>query len=362
MEIKDLVRPSVAAMPSYVPGRTVEKASEENGGIPMIKLGSNESQIGPSSKAIQAMIDIAAGSNTYPDPVASDLGQALADYYGIEPENIVCGNGSSTVLDAICRAYLNPGDEVLFCMPSFQIYEMFTKEMDAVPVVLPLDKDLKFDLGAMKKAITDKTKLVMICNPNNPTGSFVGSKELSDFIKGLPDHVICVIDEAYIEFATNPDCATMLPLINDYNVVVVRTFSKIWGLAGARVGYAMANQEIAKYIRSCICTFNVNKMVIAAAITSLKDKEFLQLSWESNKEGKEYLTYELEKFGWKVWPSQSNFIYITETGMDAGTIAKEMEKRGIIIRGNMGYLRITIGTMEQNQKMVAAFKDLLNIK
>lgn len=357
--IKKLVRPVVAAMPAYVPGRTVEQASKENGGIEMIKLGSNESQVGPSPMAIKAMVDVAAGSNTYPNPVAGDLGEALADYFGVEPKNVVCGNGSSAVLDAICRAYVGKDDEVLYCMPSFQIYEMFTEEMEGKPVVLPLDAELKFDLEAMKANITDKTKLVMICNPNNPTGSFLNSKELSDFIKSLPSHVICVIDEAYIEFATDPECASMLPLINDYNVVIVRTFSKIWGLAGARVGYAIANEEIAKYIRSCIVTFNVNKMVIAGAMASLKDKEFLQMSWEVNKEGKEYLTEEMKKFGWKVWPTQSNFIYVTETSMDAATIAKEMEKRGIIIRGNMGFLRITIGTMDQNKKMVAAFKELL---
>ena len=356
--IKKLVRPSIAAMPSYVPGRTVEEASKANGGIEMIKLGSNESQIGPSPLAVKAMVDIAGSSNTYPNPVAGDLGEALADYYGVEPGNIVCGNGSSSILDAICRAYVNTGEEVMFCMPSFQIYQMFTEEMDGVSVVLPLDKDLKFDLKAMKEKISDKTKLIMICNPNNPTGSFLNSHELSDFIKSLPKHVICVIDEAYIEYATDPECASMIPLINEYNVIVVRTFSKIWGLAGARVGYAVANEEIAKYIRSCICAFNVNKMDIAGAIASLKDKEFLQKSWEINKEGKEYITEELTKLGWRVWPSQSNFLYITDTTMDAATIATEMEKRGIIIRGNMGFLRITIGTMEQNKKMIEAFKDI----
>ena len=360
-KIKKLVRPSIAAMPAYVPGRTVEEASKANGGIKMIKLGSNESQIGPSPMAVKAMADIAASTNTYPNPVAGDLGEALADYYGVEPGNIVCGNGSSTILDAICRAYVNQGEEVLFCMPSFQIYQMFTEEMDGVSVVLPLDKDLKFDLNAMKEKITDKNKLIMICNPNNPTGSFLNSRELSDFIKSLPSHVICVIDEAYIEYATDPECASMIPLINDYNVIVVRTFSKIWGLAGARVGYAVANEEIAKYIRACVCTFNVNKMVIAGAIASLQDKDFLQKSWEINKEGKEYLSEEMKKFGWHVWPTQSNFIYVTETTKDAADIAREMEKRGIIIRGNMGFLRITIGTMEQNKKMIEAFKDMLGM-
>lgn len=325
----------------------------------MIKLGSNENQMGPSPMALKAMEEAIKSANTYPDPVAADLAADIADYYGVDLADVVCGNGSSAVLDAICRAFLNPGDEVVYCMPTFQIYDMFTKEMDAVPIVLPLDEELRFDLKAMEEAVTDKTKLIMICNPNNPTASYVGAAELSDFIRRLPEHVICVVDEAYIEFATDPDCATMIPLIHSHNVVVVRTFSKIWALAGARIGYSLARPEISRYIRSCILTFNVNKMVIAAARASLKDKDFLQASWENNRDGKEYLMEELKGFGWRVWPSQSNFLYVTETGIEPAQVAAGMEKRGVIIRGNMGFLRISIGTMEQNRKMVDAFKDLL---
>ncbi|HJC57389.1 MAG TPA: histidinol-phosphate transaminase [Candidatus Eisenbergiella intestinipullorum] len=357
--IKDLVRPEMSQIMPYVAGRTVEQAQKDNGGIPMIKLGSNENQLGPSPKAVQAMIDIVSGTNTYPDPQAGDLREKLAEYYGIKPDHVVCANGSSTILEAICKVFVCPQDEVIYCQPTFQIYGMFARQQGGVPVVLPLDKDLKFDLPAMKAAVTDKTKLVMICNPNNPTASYLGKEELETFIRELPEHVICVIDEAYLEFATAEDCVSMLPLIDRYNVIVVRTFSKIWGLAGARVGYSMASAEISAYLSNAICAFNVNKIVIAAAKASLEDKEFLKASWENNREGKKYLTEELTKFGWKVWPSQSSFLYVTETGMDPKEIAAGMEKRGIIIRGNLGYLRISIGTMEQSRKMVAAFQDLL---
>ena len=199
----------------------------------------------------------------------------------------------------------------------------------------------------------------MICNPNNPTASYLGKEELESFIKDLPKHVICVIDEAYLEFATAQDCVSMLSLIDDYQVIVVRTFSKIWGLAGARIGYSMANPEITAYLANSVCAFNVNKIVIEAAKASLDDKDFLKRSWENNRDGKEYLTEELSKFGWKVWPSQSSFLYVTETGLDPKEIAADMEKRGVIIRGNLGCLRISIGTMEQNRKMVDAFRGLL---
>lgn len=357
--IKDLVRPSMSHIMPYVAGRTVEQAQKENGGIPMIKLGSNENQLGPSPRAVQAMIDAVSGANTYPDPKAMDLAEKLAEYYHITPDRVVCANGSSSILEAVCRVFLNPGDEVIYCEPTFQIYELFTRQQGGVPVGLPLDENLKFDLKAMRAAVTDRTKLIMICNPNNPTASYLGKEELESFIAELPEHVICVIDEAYLEFATAQDCVSMLPLIDRYPVIVVRTFSKIWGLAGARIGYGMANPEITAYLANAICTFNVNKLVIAAAKASLEDKAYLQASWENNREGKEYLTAQLGAFGWKVWPSQSSFLYVTETGMDAGEIAREMEKRGIIIRGNLGFLRISIGTMEQNRKMVAAFQDML---
>lgn len=224
---------------------------------------------------------------------------------------------------------------------------------------VPLDENLKFDLKALKAAITEKTKLLMICNPNNPTASYLPGEELAAFIKELPDRIICVIDEAYIEYATSEDCVSMIPLIEDYRVIVTRTFSKIWGLAGARLGYAIASEEISSLLRANVITFNVNKMVIAAAKASLDDKEFLESTWKENKEGKEFLTEKMKGFGWKVWPSETNFIYVTETGLEPAYIAAEMEKRGVIIRGNMGFIRLTIGNMEQNRIMAAAFEDIL---
>lgn len=151
----------------------------------------------------------------------------------------------------------------------------------------------------------------------------------------------------------------MIPLIEDYRVIVTRTFSKIWGLAGARLGYAIASEEISSLLRANVITFNVNKMVIAAAKASLDDKEFLESTWKENKEGKEFLTEKMKGFGWKVWPSETNFIYVTETGLEPAYIAAEMEKRGVIIRGNMGFIRLTIGNMEQNRIMAAAFEDIL---
>lgn len=358
-ELRDLMKKTIADKPAYVAGRTIEQAKKDNGGIEMIKLGSNENLMGPSPKAIEAMKEAASEMNTYPDPMAMDLCAKLAEYYHLKTGNIVCANGSSTILDVISRVFLNPGDEVLYCEPTFQIYEMFAKEAGAVCVGVPLDENLKFDLKALKAAITEKTKLLMICNPNNPTASYLPGEELAAFIKELPDRIICVIDEAYIEYATSEDCVSMIPLIEDYRVIVTRTFSKIWGLAGARLGYAIASEEISSLLRANVITFNVNKMVIAAAKASLDDKEFLESTWKENKEGKEFLTEKMKGFGWKVWSSETNFIYVTETGLEPAYIAAEMEKRGVIIRGNMGFIRLTIGNMEQNRIMAAAFEDIL---
>lgn len=356
--IEKLVNPVISKIPPYVAGRTVEQAQEENGNIPMMKLGSNENQFGPSPKAAEAMAAEAKEASIYPDPMGIQLKQKLAEYHGVAADNIIVGNGSSTLLDIIGSVFINPGDEVVFCAPTFMLYHGITTANEGIPVMLPLTEELRYDLKAMEAAITDKTKLVMICNPNNPTSTHVDGDELEAFIRRLPEHVVCIIDEAYIEFADDPTCRSMIPMIHDHNVIVLRTFSKIWGLAGARVGFAAAGPEIIHYLSARIMTFNVNRMVIAGAIASLEDEEYLKMSYEGNRQGRDYLTRELAAMGMDVCPSQSNFLYV-DCKRDAAAVAREMEKRGIIIRGNFDRLRITIGRMEQNEAVVAALKDII---
>lgn len=359
--IQKLVNPAIAKIPPYVAGRTIEQVQKETGKIVTIKLGSNENQYGPSPKAVKAMAEAAASANVYPDPMGIQLKEKLAEYYGLSADEIIVGNGSSTLLDVIGSVFICPGDEVVFCAPTFMLYHGITTANQGVPVMLPLTEDFTYDLEAMKAAITDKTKLVMICNPNNPTGTYLRKSALEEFICTLPSHVICIIDEAYIEYAEAEDCCSMLPMIKDHQVIVLRTFSKIWGLAGARVGMAAANPEIIHYLSAKIMTFNVNKMVIAGAIASLEDPDYLKMSYEGNKEGRAYLVRELEKMGCKVCESQTNFLFV-DAGRDPQETAAAMEKKGIIIRGNFKRLRITIGRKDQNEAVIAALKEVLGVE
>ena len=358
--IKQLVKPAIAKIPPYVAGKTVAQAQAQQGGRPMIKLGSNENQYGPSPLAVRAMAEAAAASSVYPDPQAADLKEKLAAYYGISEDHFIAGNGSSTILDVIGSVFINPGDETVFCIPTFMLYHSITTANEGVPVMLPLTGEMVYDLDAMEKAITKKTKLVMICNPNNPTGTHVDGDKLEAFIRRLPDHVICLIDEAYIEYADDPSCRSMIGLVDECQLIVLRTFSKLWGLAGARAGYAIASPEIIQYLSAKIMTFNLNRMVIAGAMASLDDRDYFRMSYEGNREGRTYLTRELMALGYKVYPSQSNFLYV-DAGTDPKYMAAEMEKRGIIVRGNFQAMRITVGTQEQNEAVVKALQDIENL-
>ena len=361
MNIYDLIRPALKNVPPYVPGRSIATAQKENGGIPMVKLSSNENLLGPSPKAVQAMKDVASQIHYYPEPKADTLTARIAEYHGVSPDHVVVANGSNTLLDIISNVFLWPDDEVIFCEPTFSVYKSGAIKYDAKPIALPLTKDLKFDLAAMKNAVTDKTKLVQICNPNNPTASYVGKEALEAFIKSMPERVITVLDEAYMDFVESDDCCSMIHMVDDYNVIVARTFSKIYGLAAARVGYIIARPEIAQIIKANTITFSVNQFATAASLASMDDEEYRKLSYETNKAGRAYLLRELSRFNWKVMPSETNFICIVDLPEPPQKIAKELEKRGVIVRGNFpGILRISVGLPEHNQKLLEAVADYFN--
>lgn len=358
MNINELIRPALRNVPPYIPGKSIAAAQEENGGIPMIKLSSNENLLGPSPKAIRAMQEVAAQINYYPEPKADTLTARIAEYHGVSAEKVVVANGSNTLLDIISNVFLNPDDEVIFCEPTFSVYKSGAIKNGAKPIALALTEDLKFDLAAMKRAVTEKTKLVQICNPNNPTASYVGKAELEELIKSLPEHVITVVDEAYMDFVESDDCCSMLHLVDEHNVIVARTFSKIYGLAAARVGYIIARAEIAQIIKANTITFGVNQFATAASIASMEDEEYRKHSYETNKAGRAYLLQELSRFSWKVMPSETNFICIIDLPEPPQKIAKELEKRGVIVRGNFpGLLRISVGLPEHNEKLIEAVTD-----
>lgn len=354
--IEQLVKESVKKIPPYVPGKNPDEVKGSTKEI--YKLSSNENQLGPSPKAIEALIDSASKSYLYPDFFAMDLKEKIAKKFGFERENIITACGSSMILELLGEVFVKPEDEVVFCVPTFMLYASITTANDGIPIMLPLNEKLEYDLDAMRKAINSKTKMVLLCNPNNPTGTALSGEKIRDFIKKVPKDVIVVVDEAYIEFVDRTDVETMLPLVKEKeNVIILRTFSKIYGLAGLRVGYGIASSKIIDLLSRRLPAFNTNKAAVEAAKAALDDEEFIKKSFEVTKEGRQYLTQEFEKLGFKVYDSQTNFIYV-DTHKDSKLVSDELEKMGIIIRGNFKFNRITIGTMEQNRKIVDCMKKL----
>lgn len=244
--------------------------------------------------------------------------------------------------------------------PSFSLYRSRTLLYGAKPVVLPLseEEDYYMDLNRVLEAITENTKIIWLCSPNNPTGNYIPYDELIEFLEKVPKEIVVFVDEAYMEYVDAEDCKSVIPLVDKYNLIVARTFSKIYGLGAIRIGYAVANPTVAGYLASNTIIFSVGTAPQLAAIAALGDKEFLDMCYEENIKGRNYLDKELTALGMHVIPSQSNFIYVN-TKMDTKEFAQELEKRGYIVRANFEFPRITIGTMEENEGMVAAIKDFV---
>lgn len=361
--LENLVKEGIKKMPPYIPGKTAESVTEKYGIKPedILKLASNENQFGPSPKAVEAMAKEVGRVNIYPDPFCIELRKKLGLKFGFDDsgDNAVIAVGASGILSLLGEVFISEGDEVITCEPTFGAYAGAVRRNNGTLVSLPLTKDLTFDLDAMYKAITDKTKMICICNPNNPTGTVVDSDELIAFIHKVPKNIIIVVDEAYIELSSNPAVKSMVSEISDdTNVVVARTFSKIYGLAGVRLGYALCNKEMHSILQKCTPVFIGSRVALAGAIAALDDEEYIDKTKAAMKEGREYLTEEFNKLGFYTYPSETNFIYVN-TGYDAAAFASECEKYGLIIRGNFEYSRITIGRMDQNEKMVEIIKKVV---
>lgn len=362
--LEDLVTKGIKNIPPYIPGDTTESVTEKYGIKPedVLKLASNENQFGPSKKAIAAMEAEVAKVNVYPDPFCIGIRKKLGVQFGFDDsgDNAVIAVGASGILSLLGEIFIEEGDEVIVCEPTFGAYVGATRRNCGTVVSLPLTKDLVFDLDGMYKAITDKTKMICVCNPNNPTGTVVDSEELKAFINKVPENIIIVVDEAYIELATDPAVESMIPLIKDKpNLVVARTFSKIYGLAGCRIGYAMCHKEMHAIMQKCTSVFIGSRVALAGAIASMDDKEYFEMVKEENAKGRAYLTEEFEKLGFTVYPSQTNFLYV-DTHLDTAAFAEECKKYGLIIRGNFEFSRISIGRMDQNEKMVEIIKKVVS--
>lgn len=361
--LEELVKDGIKNIPPYIPGDTAESVIEKYGIKPedILKLASNENQFGCSPKALEAMEEELTKQSVYPSPFCIELRKKLGIKYGFDDsgDNAVIAVGASGILSLLGEVFIRKGDEVIFCEPTFGAYASAVRRNDGTSVALPLTKDLLYDLDGIYDAITEKTKMICICNPNNPTGTAVDSRKLREFIHKVPKNIIIVVDEAYIECSSNPAVKSMISEISDdTNVVVVRTFSKIYGLAGTRIGYAMCNKEMHAILQKCTPVFVAPRYALAAALASLDDEEFVVKTKAAYQAGREYLVKEFTELGFYCYPSESNFIYVN-TGYHTKEFAEECKKYGLIIRGNFEYSRITIGRMEQNQKMVEIIKKVV---
>ncbi len=363
--IKQLTRESILSIKPYEPGKPIEEVARELN-IPepdIIKMASNENPLGPSPLGVQAIKDCADRVNMYPDGGCYYLKNDLAELLNVKPENLILGNGSNEILQIIADTFIKPEDEVLYAEQSFVVYTLATKIIGATAVTVPL-KDFTYDLDAMIEKITDKTKVIFIANPNNPTGAMVTADQVDLFMKKVPEDVLMVFDEAYYEYVERDDFPQTLDYVRDgRTVITLRTFSKIYGLAGLRIGYGIASSEIIEIMDKVRQPFNVNLVAQAAAQASLRDKDHVAKSIKINNEGKAYLYGELERIGLDFVPSETNFILVHLDRPGAGVMSLLL-KEGIIIRPMTGYkfpnsVRITIGTPEQNERLISSLEKVL---
>ncbi|ENY8916980.1 TPA: histidinol-phosphate transaminase [Clostridioides difficile] len=353
---------SVKELHQYVPGEPIEKVKEKYGVKEIIKLASNENPLGPSPKVMEAMIEMLKQGQLYSEPEANELRRKLAEKLDLKPENFIVANGADNVITLIGEAFINRGDEVIYCNPTFPSYRTATIKNEGIPVEVPLTEDYKYDLQGILDKITDKTKLICVCNPNNPTGTIVDDKELEEFLKKVPENIITILDEAYIEFLTVPNYVDGLKYVREnYNVIVTRTFSKIYGLAGLRVGYGIDKDEIIRTLFTVKEPFSANRVAISGATAALDDEEFIKETYELNRVGMAYFKEEFTKMGFDVVDSQSNFLYV-DMKTDIPKLFEDLKKRGFVIRPSATHARVSIGTMEENKKFVAVLKEILNIK
>jgi histidinol-phosphate aminotransferase len=355
----DPIRPEIRNLTPYVPGKPIEELERELGVSGAVKLASNENPLGPSPLAVAAMASAAHGVNRYPDGSSYYLREALSGHWGVPPEWIAVGSGSNDLIDVLCRIHLHEGDEAIMSHPSFVMFAIAVKVAGGSLVRVP-GRDLYHDPDAMLAAISDRTKLVYFSNPDNPTGTIVRRRAMDDYFRRVPDHVLTVIDEAYFEYVTDPEYPNGLDYLRrGKRVAVLRTFSKIYALAGLRVGYGFFSEELASLIHRVRLPFNVTSMGQAAARASLADPEQVRRSRESNGEGIALLERALPERGIRVAPTWANFVLARFPG-SAVEAARSLERHGVIIRPMTSfglpaeYARITAGTRLENERLIEA--------
>lgn len=358
-----LPRKGILDLEPYIPGKPIEEVQKELGLTEVVKLASNETSIGPSPLAVEAIRRDLENINFYPEGTSRVLREKLAERLNVSPDMIITGNGADDLIDLIAMAFLNEGEEVITSETTFPAYSTATRIMGGKFITVNL-KDYNFDLDAITDRITPKTKIIYFCNPNNPTGTIVKKDVLQKLIDKIPDDVILVSDEAYYDYVDDKEYPDSLSyVLAGKNVIILRTFSKIAGIAGVRIGYAIAKEELIGYLRRVVNPFTTNRLAQVAALASLDDKEHYDKVLQVNREGKKYLYQELDKLKLFYLPTETNFIFI-DLKQDSQSFFEEALKKGVIIRpgkmyGTPTFIRVTIGTQYENERFIEALKEII---
>ena len=348
--MKRLIRECIENLTPYPPGKPIEELERELGIVGSIKLASNENPLGPSPKAIRAIKENINNIHRYPDGSSYYLRQKLAKKFGLPMSKIILGNGSNELIKLIVHTFLSPDDEVILSLPTFLLYEKVVQSFEGKIVTVPLS-NFWIDLPAILTAVSSKTKIIFINNPNNPTGKALKKKEISHFLNSLSPDVVVVLDEAYIEFATDPKVVSAVELLESYPLLVVlRTFSKVYGLAGLRIGFGFTSESVIEGMNLVRQPFNVNYLAQVGALAALDDDKFVEKTLTLTRDGLEFLYSQLDRIGLKYVPTQTNF-FLIKTPLGAGETYQRMLREGVIVRsmesfGLSDYIRIYVGLPE----------------
>jgi histidinol-phosphate aminotransferase len=360
MEIKK----SILDLDPYPPGKPIEELTREYGIQEVIKLASNENPLGPSLQALKAIRRALSQLHRYPDGSGYYLKQSLGRFLGFGPEKILLGNGSNEIIELALKTFLKPGFEVISPLPSFLVYGKAVQALGGKNILVPL-KRFTIDLEAIRDRIGPRTQVIIVNNPNNPTGTIIKRKAWERFLTSIPKRILVLLDEAYIDFVEDSDCPNGLDYLNsEKNLLVIRTFSKVYGLAGLRIGYGLARPELADYINRVRQPFNVNSLAQAGALGALKDQAFYEKTLALIQCGKKTIESGLTRMGLVYLPSQTNFILI-KVPLKAQTVYEAMLRKGVIIRSMQSYgldefIRVNIGLPEENRRFLRALKQVID--
>ena len=363
IDLKRLIPDYISRLKPYQPGKPIEEVEREYGISDSIKLASNENPLGPSPAAIEALKGFFDQINLYPDGGGFYLTRAIAKEYNVNVENIILGNGSCEIIENLCKMMLTPEDSVVISDLTFIIYKLASMMENAEIINVPL-VDLRYDLKGMASAVKANTKIVFFANPNNPTGTIFTAGELDEFMEKLPEHILVVMDEAYFEYVKDKNFPDSFKYLREgRNIIILRTFSKIHGLAGLRIGYGFADEKLIESMNKVRSPFNTNSVAQVAALAALGDKNHVKRSVKNNLEGNQYISRNFDRLGIKYAPSQANFVFF-ETEKDAGEVYVSLIKNGIITRpmagwGNPKALRVTIGTLEECKKFIKVLEEII---